>query len=205
METKDLNQAAKGAEKKNEDKKNGKAAKIAGMAGGMAAAAGAGVAGTMAAQGMNTPEDEWVEDPENLTDAENNAEGGNDAGEEASAEDEVFDVNDIRIDDEEDGEDTADDDEIVVAENENGSDVSSEEHELAHEPIGSEDDIVSGEFIDIDPVDPEGDDIFVVSNEEEDPTNLEIEEVEYGGPIDFPDDDPEDYLAGADIADDILI
>ncbi len=27
----------------------------------------------------------------------------------------------------------------------------------------------------------------------------------YGGPVDFPYDNPEDYLAGGDIADDLLI
>ncbi len=47
METKDLNSTANGAAKKNDDNKTGKARKVAGMAGGMAAAAAAGVAGTM--------------------------------------------------------------------------------------------------------------------------------------------------------------
>lgn len=196
METKDLNQAAKGAEKKNEDKKNGKAAKIAGMAGGMAAAAGAGVAGTMAAQGINTPEDEWVEDPVVEGGHEQHTVGETTEGEEHT-EDEVFDINDIRIDDEDD------DSEIVEIEEEEI--IEESEQPIGHEPIGSheEEELID---IEIDPVNPTGDEDLVVDVMYGGPGGWEdIEPDMYGGPVDLPEDDPEDYLAGADLSDDLLI
>ena len=98
METKDLNSTANGAAKKNDDNKTGKARKVAGMAGGMAAAAAAGVAGTMAAQGMNTPEDEWQDDAATASQPAAPAKAEEAVHTETETEEEVFDVNEIRID-----------------------------------------------------------------------------------------------------------
>ena len=187
METKDLNQAAKGAEKKNDTKKDGKARKVAGMA------------GTMAAQGMNTPEDEWQEDTVTAGSTTTAGTSGEQTQTDETGEEEVFDVNEIRIDVEED------DSDLVVIEEEDDETGEDDDGDLAHQPIPSSEE---EELIDIDilPENIENPDELIVDVMYGGPDGWEdIEPDMYGGPVDLPEDDPENYLAGGDISDDILI
>lgn len=212
METKDLNSTANGAAKKNDDNKTGKARKVAGMAGGMTAAAAAGVAGTMAAQGMNTPEDEWQDDAATASQPAAPAKAEEAVHTETETEEEVFDVNEIRIDVTEEPDVVAGEgdqpEEIVIIDEQPEVIPGEPEQDLTYVPVSSDeiidnpDDIISGEP-DILPDNLEPEIVEVMYGG---PGDWEYVEPDmYGGPVDFPDDDPEDYLAGGDIADDLLI
>ena len=214
METKDLNSTANGDAKKNDDNKTGKARKVAGMAGGMAATAAAGVAGTMAAQGMNTPEDEWQDDAATASQPAAPAKAEEAVHTETETEEEVFDVNEIRIDVTEEPDVVAGEydqpEEIAIIDEQPEVIPGEPEQDLTYVPIGSDeiidnpDDIISGEPDIFDNPEIEIGDIVEVMYGG--PGDWEYVEPDiYGGPVDFPYDNPEDYLAGGDIADDLLI
>ena len=197
METKNINvNPESGSEKKAG---NGKAKKVAGESAKFAAAAGLGVAGTMAAAAMTSPSDEEVEEVVEETDAEA-----------VDNEEAPVNPNDVRLDhdhneyhihnhydapDHSDDHDTVD---PVTEENEN------EEHEAPAEHEENEDEIAA---VNIDEPEPQIDiideDHVTIDSEPDVADNLNIDGLPNVDPIDDIDPDPE-LACGDDMMDDII-
>lgn len=199
METQNLNlEPEAGSEKKS--KNNGKAKKVAGESAKFAAAAGLGVAGTMAAAAMTDPTDEDVEEVVEETDADGAAEA---TAVETVAEDTTpVNPNDVRLDDEP----------HVVHHIHHNAPATEEEHQTTVTPVTQETEDNDTEHVatvDID--DPDGDiisgddNVAVIDGE----GNIGGEEEDNAG---LPDEVPltdvttehDDMACGDDMMDDVI-
>lgn len=191
MDTENLNTTPENGGADNKSEKSAKAQIIAGKAAQFAGAAGLGVAGTMAANALNKTDEDVVEAAESSEETTENT-----TVEEVVEEPDVFDPNDIMIEDVE---------EIVIDEPSTEQTSSNDDVVIVDEPQP-----ITGEQI----VEPSGDvamiDVDDIDNIQTDP--MEIVPDMYGGPDGWDQfDNPEILLADndlesgePDILDDIL-